>query len=133
MGNSRHLKLFFLTSAHVGRNDRILHWSLHEVGIVLNNLRQRLGQSQQPRIDEAAHQGVAACIDHNRKDEEKSRYQNQRRLPDQTMKRFHSMGFGSSSMYPAPRTVTISGGENSRSIFDRRARICASTILVMGS
>src|SRR5688572_977457 len=98
MGNSRHLKLFFLTSAHVGGKDTILHWSLQKVWIVLNNLCQRLGQSQQPRIDEAAHQGVAACIDHNRKDEEKSCYQNERRLPDQTMKRFHSVGFGSSSM-----------------------------------
>jgi hypothetical protein len=48
---------------------------------LFNNLGQGFCHSKQPGIDKAAHQGVVACVNQNRKDKEEFCYQDERRLP----------------------------------------------------
>jgi len=67
-------------------------------------------QHQQAPVDEPLQQGFTGGI-HEPGKQEKPGHQDEGGPTDQTAQRFHAEASGSSSMYPAPRTVAIKGGE----------------------
>src|SRR5688500_9638811 len=101
----------------------ILTGPFEEIRMLLDDLGQRPRQPQQAAVHQTSQQSVTAEIHQDRKDQTQCCHQTERRLANQTLEGLHETGCGSSSMYPAPRTVAISGGENCRSIFARKARI----------
>jgi len=81
-----------------------------DIRILLNKLGQTLRQDQQTSVDEPLQQRFTGGI-HEPGKQEKSGHQDEGGPTDQTAQRFHVEASGSSSMYPAPRTVAIKGGE----------------------
>ncbi len=112
--------------------DSVLAAVLKEFGMPIHKLGQGFRQHEQPSIHKTLQQDLARGI-HERRKHEESCHQDDGGPADQAAQGFHVETSGSSSIYPAPRTVAIKGGEKSRSILARRARMWASTIFVMGS